>query len=468
MEDFPGGLVGRLGDKVKEFIRNNTGDASGDPYAKKMAPLALRLDAARDWTPTEVAALLDDIAAVTSIPLETTMEEATNRTFRPGAPLPPALANAPWGEALPNGLRLAWLLEPRAAEYPLGTPLKSRILIHNSSKNAVVFRTRTWHQSAGHKARDAKGAEIPIESTFWTTIALLVPFRLARGEFIELTAAGIGVGRNKDDEDWQGTRVGAWIDAKAGDEVTFMPDSVPASDRNEPPMVDGEAGWWPVFIAERLNRELPLPAAADERTRLLDRVMRDLFGSAPTAGETAAFTADHSPAALESLGKRCLVHRPGVTPFAGALTSGPTKFRVLPVDPDAATKPRIASNPGRYTLGESIQLIVSPIPKGTRIVVEARISFLARPDQPPPGAPREKSSSPTATTRGPPHVDPQFQMCCGCYKKKPFTATTSATPPMWRRSALGAANPKDVPKPILDVLRATVRAVDAPAAAAGK
>ena len=51
--NIPGGLVGRLGDKVKEFIRLNTGDAAGDPYAKKMAPLVPRFDATRDWTPAE-------------------------------------------------------------------------------------------------------------------------------------------------------------------------------------------------------------------------------------------------------------------------------------------------------------------------------------------------------------------------------------------------------------------------------
>ena len=85
----------------------------------------------------------------------------------------------------------------------------------------------------------------------WTTIAPLVPFRLAPGEFVEVTAAGIGVGANKDDEDWQGTRVGSWVEAKEGDEVTFTPDSVPASDWNEPPPLDGEPGWWLDFISRR-------------------------------------------------------------------------------------------------------------------------------------------------------------------------------------------------------------------------
>ena len=143
--NIPGGLVGRLGDNVKELIRLNTGDGAGDAFAKRMAPLLPRFDAARDWTPAEAVALLDDIAAISTIPLDTTMDEVADRTFRTGAPLPPELADAPWGQAQPSGLRLAWLLEPRASEHRLGTALKSRILFHNSGQNAVVFRTRTWH-----------------------------------------------------------------------------------------------------------------------------------------------------------------------------------------------------------------------------------------------------------------------------------------------------------------------------------
>ena len=81
-----------------------------------------------------------------------------------GKPLPDELKNAPWGEAQPNGLRVAWLLEPRALKYRLGTPLKSRILFHNSGKNAVVFRALTFNQSGSHKAHDANGEEINIVS----------------------------------------------------------------------------------------------------------------------------------------------------------------------------------------------------------------------------------------------------------------------------------------------------------------
>lgn len=387
--DIPAGFVARLGDKVKEFIRNNSGDASGDPYAKKMAPLVPRFDDTRDRKPAEIVALLDDIATACTIPLETTMEEAWGRTISTGVPLPKELANAPWGEPQANGLRTAWLLEPRAAEHRLGTPLKSRILFHNSGKDAVVFRTLTWRQTEG-QARDAKGEQIKVDSIFWTTLSRVLPYRLAPGEYIEVIAAGIGVGKNTNEEDWQNTRVGSWIDAKAGDEVTFTPgaEDLSESDMFEAPPLKSGPDWWPHFIAARLALELPLPADPADRTRLLDRAVRELFGTAPTAEETAAFLADRNPNALDTLSKR-LAQRTGITPFSGTLKSGPTTFRVLPVDPNAAKKPRTASNPGHYTLGATVGLVVTRRPDGERIVNEAKIEFYSDPGKPLPGKPCE-------------------------------------------------------------------------------
>src|SRR5204862_3729385 len=126
------------------------------------------------------------------------------------------------------------------------------ILIHNAGTIDVVFRAPTWHQSGGHKARAANGAEIRIDSTEWTTLSRLLTYRLAPGQFVELNAAaGIGVGKNKNDEDWQNLRVGARIDAKAGDDVTFTPDAVPLGDGNEKPALDGEPRWWLDFIKAR-------------------------------------------------------------------------------------------------------------------------------------------------------------------------------------------------------------------------
>ncbi len=387
--NIPGGLMGRLRDKVNQFIRlNNTGDGSRILHAKKMELLVPRLSAARDWPPAEVVALMDDIAAITPIPLITTMDEATERTFKNGEPLPPELANAPWGGAQPNGLRVAWLMEPQTAEYRLGTSLKSRILFHNSGKDTVVFRTRTWHQG-GHTARDAKGADIKVDSVFWTTIGQLAAFRLEPGEFIEVRAAGIGVGANENAEDWQNARVGSWVDAKAGDDVTVTTGPVALSDRNEGLPKNSEPHWWLDFINAHLAQDLPLPTDTDERTRLVYRAGLELFGTPLAEEEIAAFVSDREPTALAALANR-LAHRPGLTPSAGGLTSGPTKFRVLPADPDGAKKPRTASNPGRYTLGENIWLVVSRRFDGFRRVNEASIQFFSPdPTKPAPGQPHK-------------------------------------------------------------------------------
>ena len=382
--NIPGGLIGRLGDKTKEFIRANTGDKSGDPYAKKMAPLVPRFDAARDWTPAEAVALLDDIAAVSDGFVRFTKDKIVERTIRTGAALPPNLVDAPWGGAQPNGLRLAWMLEPRAEEHRLGTALKSRIYIHNSGKAPVVLRTHTWHQSHG-KARDAKGADINVSGITWFTIPPLVPFWLAPGEYIELTAPGIGLGTGTGMGEWADVRVSTIVEAKEGDIVTLTPGPVPTSGRNESEPYDlrqihkGEPRWWLDFIAERLNRELPLPADAAERTRLLDRAVRELFGIAPTVEETAAFVADAAPNAMDSLAKR-LAQRAGLTPFTGSLQSGATKFRVLAADPDAASRPRVAIGPGEYplchtaTLNATLKIVGRPV--GDRRVNDAEIRFL--------------------------------------------------------------------------------------------
>lgn len=386
---IPGSLVGRLGDKVNEFIRANRGDESGAPFAKRMEPLVPRFDAARDWIPMEAAALLDDIAAISTGPLKTALAEVMDHTLQTGAPLPAELASAPWGKPEPNGLRMAWLLEPRAAEHRLDTRLRSRVLFHNSGKGAVVFLTRTWLQSGGHTAHDAKGAKINVTNVVYSTQPPFVPFRLAPGEFIEVAAVSVGVGAYKNFEDPHGTGVGVWVEAKEGDDVTLAPGPETLSDygRYGMPLVDVDGPrWWLHFITQRLRRELPLPADATERTHLLDRATRELFGAAPTAEETAAFLADRGGGAVEALANR-LAQRPGLAPYRGSLQSGATKFRVLPRDPtkkpdDPASnpggytkRPHAVTIPGGYRLGTYVQLDVTRRPDGKRIVNEASIGF---------------------------------------------------------------------------------------------
>ncbi|MEX2286164.1 MAG: M56 family metallopeptidase [Planctomycetaceae bacterium] len=455
---IPGALIGLLAESVTTFTKYNP-TWKTTPQLLKMLP---RLDATRDWSGQEAVALLDELAAVQDTPIKMAVEKEVERTMHTGAPLQPELADAPWGEALPNGLRMAWLLGPRAAEHRLGTPLKSRILFHNAGKNAVVFRALTWNQSGSHKARDAKGTEINISSTYWTTLPRVVAFRLAPGEYTEVAAASIGVGANKNNEDWQGTRVGSWIEAKEGDDVTFTPAPVSVNGKDDAGRLNlGESSWWLDFITDRLRRDMPLPADAPERGRILDRAIRELFGTAATPEETATFVSDPAPDALDSLAKR-LAQRVGITPFTGSLQSGPTKFRVLPVDPDAAKKPRTANNPGRYTLGENARLVVSRRGVGERIVNEARIQFFTPdPKADAPGKPVALklpdgyNTWAAAWVRGGTVL---WVLQKGNVRSYDFT-----NPAQVKETTLEErANLEKVPKPILDALRAELDLPGAP------
>ena len=398
---IPGALIGKLGAEVKYFISLNKDDPWGHDSAVKFEALLSRFDATGDWTQSDAIALLDDISAISSIPLNNTLGAAAESIIHAGEPLPAELAGAAWGQAAPDGLRVAWLLEPRAKEYPLGTSLKSRILLHNSGKKTVIFIMPSWQQSASHAAHDAKGAAINVSSTYWTTMARKLTYRLAPGEYCETPAPGIGVGAKTEDEDWANVRVGAWIDAKQGDEVRCSPGAVEV--RCSPTvvgtrMMDGRpvnvdpkdaADLWEKIIAERVERELPLPAAATERVQIIRRVTLDLLGEPPTPEEIAAFIADDAPTAQAALGER-LLHRPGIAPFTGTLPPGDIQFRVLAADPDAATRPRVATGPGYYILGDNERLHVERTPNGHRRTNKATIRFFSSdPKANPPGKPYE-------------------------------------------------------------------------------
>jgi hypothetical protein len=72
--------------------------------------------------------MLDELAALHPDPIRFVLKSEVERKVRSGQPLPTELAKAPWGKAEPNGLRVAWLLDPQAPEYRRWTPLKCRIL----------------------------------------------------------------------------------------------------------------------------------------------------------------------------------------------------------------------------------------------------------------------------------------------------------------------------------------------------
>jgi hypothetical protein len=248
------------------------------------------------------------------------------------------LKDAPWGEPLSNGLRTAWLLEPRSAEHRLGTSLKCRILVHNAGKQPVVFRTRTWHHIEP-TAKDAKGAAMGMESTTRYTRAPLVAYRLEPGRYIELATPGFGIGKYGY-HDFKYADIASWIGAKEGDEVTLTPGVVPLNDWNEAAALGGEPRWWLDFILARLNLATPLPADAVERRALVNKVFSDIFlmYTRPSEEEVAAFVADASPQALTNLAGR-IFHHPSVHAWAGPLQSAPTKFRVTAADPRGAKPP---------------------------------------------------------------------------------------------------------------------------------
>jgi beta-lactamase regulating signal transducer with metallopeptidase domain len=369
---IPGGFVARLGERVQEFVRANAADPAGAASAQRMEPLISRLGLLpppapqRDWQPTEASALLNDIAAVSDAPLSVMLEEIAAGKIQHGLTWHKELEGAPWGEPVSNGLRTASVIglgvisklryvdwvgnvvtqgvekagpaaSTAVASLHLGTPLGCRILIHNAGKEPVVFRTRSWHHIEP-SAKDVQGMEIGVESVTRFTRAPLMTWRLEPGRYIELSSPGFGLGkygfhhfRNED--------ITTWIGAKEGDAVTLLPGPLPLNDWNEPTALDGQPRWWLDFIRARLHLATPLPDDAAERKALLRRAMGDLFiqGTDPTDEEYAAFVGDKSPQALTSVAER-LFHRAGVHAWAGPLTSGPTKFRVLAADPDAAKK----------------------------------------------------------------------------------------------------------------------------------
>ncbi len=379
--DIPGALVGELAKAIKVFIGYNPTWET----VPKLNAILPRLDATRDWKPAEAVAVLDEVASVQATLLEPAPWKGTRQTIRKGEALPKQYADVSWGEEQPSGLRAAWFLEPSATEHRIGAAIKARLLVQNRGQVPVIIQVPTWHQG-WVKATDAKGTEVQVSGIEWTTMALLNTVRLGPSEYIEINTPGVGIGPRAGMGPWAGPRVGSNVLAKPGDELTLTYSPVPLDGSEvgisqEDPHVSG-AGWWLAHIKARLDRELPLPADAAERTRMLDRAVRELFATAPTAEETEAFIADKSPEAIDALAKR-LAARTDAVSFSGKLPTAPVKFRVLDAVASADKQPRVVLGPGEYPLpcptaerGDATLKIVGK-PIGDRRTNEAQILFEA-------------------------------------------------------------------------------------------
>ncbi len=329
---IPGGRIGEMAASLKTFIDLNPGHEK----SVKFESLLKKCDASRDWTPAEAAALLDEIAGITPR-AEWAMRTNTEREIRPGKPLPDKLAAAPWGQPAANGLRVAWLLEPRAETQPLDSVMTSRVLFHNTGKGPVCFATWAHILGGGHKAQDASAKDIIAWGDDGGGFPLRKIFRLAPGEYAEVEGDGIGVGSRETAPKEYIYQVIDWIEAKAGDAVTFTPRSVSVSFRtwqNKEGPKDSVTVWQEM-IAGRVMQESPLPAAAADREQLLRRVIQTFFGTEPSPAEMAAFVADNEPDALPRLIKS-LQLRAAAMHFAGELSGGETKFRVTAAEPKKA------------------------------------------------------------------------------------------------------------------------------------
>lgn len=388
---IPGGRIGSLADSVKLFTRNNP-TWKTTPQLLEMLP---RLEATRDWDGHEAIAMLDKLAAIQGTPIRMLVENEWESTIRTGTPLPKELEDSPWGEAQPNGLRLAWLLDPNREEHSIGTPLKSRILFHNSGEGDVAFRVRNWHQSSQHAARDANGESIRISSTSWTTRGRLVTFRLKPGEFAEVAAADIGVGAKGNGQLWKGTRVGSWIETNVGDDVEFTPAPVLVRDPLNQRALIGEDSWWFGVVSARLALERPLPDDKEVRRRMMYQVAMDLFGTPLGDKYVQPFVADSNPDALDTLARRLAEH-PHVTPFAGTLQSGATSFRVLPAGASANESSTTPTDDGKPVVDDP------PPAKPAPAAVKARAQPTPDVAAEPPAATEEPANErPLASRKGP-------------------------------------------------------------------
>ena len=379
--DIPGALIGELASAIKGFIGYNPTWET----VPKLNAILPRLDATRDWKPADAIALLDEVASVQATLLEPVPWKGTRQAIRQGEALPKKYADASWGEEQPSGLRAAWLLEPNATEHRIGAAIKARLLVQNRGEVPVVLQVPTFHQG-WVTGTDANGAEVQVSGIKWATMAMLNSVRLGSGEYIEINTPGVGIGPRLGMGPWAGPRVGSNVIAKAGDELTLTYSLVPLDGSEvgiseEDPHVSG-AGWWLAHIKARLNRELPLPTDAAERSRILDRVVRELFATAPSAAETAAFIADKTPEAIDALAKR-LAARTDIVSFSGKLPTAPVKFRVLDAVENADKQPRVVLGPGEYPLpcttadrGQATLKIVGK-PIGDRRTNEAQILFEA-------------------------------------------------------------------------------------------
>ncbi len=404
---IPGGCIGQVATSLKTYMDLN----AGTDYATKCEPVLKKCDATHDWIPADAAALLDEIETVAPDHARWTMRAINVRQIHPGKPLPDELKDAPWGTPADNGLRMAWLCgtgvppvspDPAAkdqsnkdeggllangqnAPATLGTVLTSRVLFHNTGKKPVCFATQNWIQSGTHAAKDAKGKEIPINATQRLGERTRMIFRLDPGDYAEVEGHGIGIGSHETAKETDIRKVGAWIEAKEGDVVTFTPGNLLVSFQtwqNNEGRKDSETAWQEI-ISARLAQEGPNPASEKDRAALLARVSEDLGITLPYDEAKFTYETDPLPDAFQRLTKRFLEAAKPMH-FAGELAGGETKFTVTtkPKDPSdksersdktSSNQPAVEADLGGQQ--HATQIIIQVTADGTYVVQKETLTL---------------------------------------------------------------------------------------------
>src|SRR5262249_2361263 len=148
------------------------------------------------------------------------------------------LTDAAWGKPLDNGLRCAWLPEPSVPEYPVGSRMDTRILLHNSGKEPVAVATQFCHWFDSFTGYNKAGERI----------------KVVRGVAAGAMEGGIFLLNPDQYCEVEGLPVSS-IDAKAGEEVTVTISVYNDTNR----AAHSDAPSWEKIVRERVEREGPMP-----------------------------------------------------------------------------------------------------------------------------------------------------------------------------------------------------------------
>ncbi len=157
-----------------------------------------RFDATRDWTEAEAAALLDAVAEIEKMPINSLLNAyrfSKPANMRLGKPLPAALANVAWGQPVASGLRSACLLEPQAKEIAVGSQMKVRVLVHNSGADPVTFLFPRHAVPNGISASNARVHVVP-----WAQLATFERVRLNAGDYVEAESFEVAIEDHYDEK----------------------------------------------------------------------------------------------------------------------------------------------------------------------------------------------------------------------------------------------------------------------------